>query len=116
MALLLLRLRRVDDFRSSTLRSRRSRSRSTLRRERSLERARSSLAAGSALVPPVPLVLREVTGDLLAERDLDLLRLVARRSLSLLDDDELLLLVDEDDEDDEREPELRDDELLSDEL
>lgn len=68
---------------------------------------------GSALPPPV---LREATGDLLAERDLDLLRLVARRSLSLLDDEELLLLDDEDDEDEEREPELRDDELLSEEL
>lgn len=126
VALLLLRLRRDADFGSSALRSRRSRSRSTLRRERSLDRARSSLAASlvresrplgwSALTAPL-LVLREATGDLLSERDLVLLlRLVARRSLSLLDEDELLLLDDDDEEDDEREPELRDDELLSEEL
>lgn len=64
----------------------------------------------AALLP----VLR--AGDLLTERE-RVLRLVARRSLSLFDDDDEELDVDDDDVDElDREPELRDDELLSDEL
>lgn len=110
------------------------RSRSALRRERSLERPRDRsrlLAVEPADLPPVavppeasaePTTALRGAGDLETERDLERCDrlLVARRSLvSLLladdDDDEL---DDDDEEEDEldREPELREDELLYDEL
>lgn len=76
--------------------------------------SRSRRESPPAVVPVAP-VLRD--GDLLTDLVL-LLRLVARRSLSLSDDDddEELDDVDEDELELDREPELRDDELLSDEL
>lgn len=60
-------------------------------------------------------VLRGAAELLLTLRDFDL-RLVARLSLPLDDDDDELELDDDDDDELEREPELRDEELLSDEL
>lgn len=78
---------------------------SALRLERSLDRPRSfdSLRASPFAV-----------GLLLRVRVFDLR--FARRSPPLLDDDEELLLDDDELDELEREPELRDDELLSDEL
>lgn len=54
-------------------------------------------------------------GLLLTLRDL-VLRFTARRSLPLLDEDDELELDDDDEDELDRDPELRDDELLSDEL
>lgn len=82
-----------------------SASRSAERRTRSLERARSF---ESFRTSPF------VTGLLLRVRDLDLR--FARRSLPLLDDDEELDDDDEELDELDRDPELRDEELLSDEL
>lgn len=79
---------------------------SALRLERSLERPRSFESLPTS--PPLAI------GLLLWVRVFDL-RFV-RRSPPLLDDDEELVLEDEELDELEREPELRDDELLSDEL